>query len=187
MTLRDYILNYKDNDGNIVVNLFDYYEYYIKPLDKRFSRYSYYNDKLVLCWFKDHNDINPSMGYVRTKKSKNIHLYHCLGCGKTGDVVRLNQIIMSMYHGKELSEKESCLDLASKFKIPLDEFSEIADDDFEGRYEINLIKIDKLQSRYTERDFSNNLLNIRKRGSIDLGSVNSECIKMIATKKLLYD
>ena len=127
MTLRDYILTYSVND-KIVVNLFDYYERYIKVLDKRFSGYSFYHDRLVLCWFRDHADVNPSMGYVCDKHRRGVMLYHCFGCNRTGDVVRLHQLIMSMYHSKDLSEKEACFDLAALFHVPIDDFKDIEDD-----------------------------------------------------------
>lgn len=189
MKLKDYILTY-EADGKVVANLFDYYEFFIKPLDKRFAEHSYYSNKTVLCFFKDHQDINPSMGYINSRKHKKIKVCHCLGCGRTADVVRLHQLMSSQWMGVELTEKEACLDLAAKFNIPIDDFDELDDEDFEGAYIRNIKKLDKLTDRYTIREFSSALLNLRKNsqsGIIDLSKVNSECVKMIATNKVLYD
>lgn len=188
MTLKDYILTY-ERDGKLVANLFDYYEMFIKPLDKRWEYQSYYTNNLVLCFFKDHADINPSMGYIAHRRLKGVKVCHCFGCGKTADVIRLNQIISSQYYGKELTEKESCLDLANKFDIPLEDFDELSDEDFGAQFERKMRLVDRLSARYTIRDFSSGLLAERKKakdGVVDLNRINSECVKMIATTKQLY-
>lgn len=183
MALKDYVLTYKTKDG-VVANLVDYYDKFIKNLDTRFSRYSYKSDGLVLCYFKDHNDINPSMGKIKSKKHKGVEVCHCFGCGRTADIVRLHQILSQQYYNKELTEKEACLDLCSMFSIPIDDYEE--DDDNTVEFYKKVLKIDTLLDNYTIRDFQSELLEIRKRG-VDLNSLNSACIKMIATNKKLYD
>lgn len=184
MTLTEFILTYTEND-KIVVNLFDYYETVIRPLDDKFKPHSYYNNKLVLCFFKDHQDVNPSMGWINDKRLKGVKVCHCFGCGRTANVVRLHQIISSEYFDKELTEKESCLELAEMFKVPLDDFDCLEDEDYEAKYQSNIKRIDKLQNRYSMQEFKNGLLSIRKQG-VNLDKVNSECVKMIATIKQLY-
>lgn len=186
MLLEDYILSYKVDD-EIVVDLFSYYENYIRHLDKTFEPYSYYENKLVLCWFKEHEDVNPSMGFVNDRYHKGQKLYHCFGCGRTGDVIRLNQLIESEYHNRDLNRKESCLDLAEKYGIPIDEYEELDEEDYEARYLRRLSNIDRLMRRYTYKDFSMNIMKQRMNGKIDLNRINSECVKMIATVKQLYD
>lgn len=186
MELSDYIITYQSS-GKIVANLFDYYERYIRHLDKRFEQYSYYDNRLVLCWFKDHEDINPSMGFIYDRRFKGVQLYHCFGCGRTGNVVRLNQLVESQYHGRELTVFESCMDLAEKFGIPVDEFRDVEEDDYEARYSRSFKRIDELVTHYTEREFKEALLTMRKSGVVDLNKLNSECVKMIATSKQLYD
>lgn len=185
MDLKDYILTY-EVDGKVVVNLFDYYERYVKPLDKRFETYSYYNDKLVLCYFKDHNDVNPSMGYVKHRKFKKVYSCHCFGCGKTADVVRVHQILSQQYKNIKLSERDACYELASMFDVPISE-DEISEDDYEGRFNQSLKRVEHLSNRYTVREFSQAIMDMRCSGNIDLNKVNMECIKMTATVKQLYD
>lgn len=184
MNLREYVLTY-EVDGKIVANLFDYYDIFISKLDKRFEQYSYYRDKLVLCFFKDHEDLNPSMGYVKHRQYKGALACHCFGCGRTADVVRIHQILSSQYKNVELTEKEACLEIAQMFNIPIEE--DLAEDDYEGRELADLKKIGYLSRRYTERDFSGALLNMRLNKKVTLDAVNSECVKMIATVKQLYD
>lgn len=166
------------------VDLYEYYKLYIKPLDKRFASGEYTDDTKVICWFKEHNDINPSMGSIRDKHNKSCRLYHCFGCGRSGNVVRLHQLIELEYHGRRITTNESCLDLANKFGIDIEE--NIADDDIEKRFDYKYRKLDMLQRRYTEKDFRDNLLKIRKEG-VSLDRVNSEVVKMTATVKELYD
>lgn len=185
MTLDDYVLTYQV-EGKIVANLFDYYERYIRNLDDRFKPWSYYDNKLVLCYFKDHADVNPSMGYIADKHHRDCHLYHCFGCGRTGDVIRLNQLIQSQYHGVEMTRKESALDIAEKFNIPINDFDVTSEEDLDKSYYRNIRKIEKLANQYTERDFTYAMRDIRFNGQVDLNKVNSECVKMIATKKMLY-
>lgn len=184
MNLSDYVLSYEEN-GKVVANLFDYYDMFVKPLSDRFKDQSYDN-RLVLCFFKEHADVNPSMGYLTDKKHKGNHVYHCLGCKRIGDVVRLNQYIEHAYHNNELDERESAEDLARKFNIDISEFDELADDDYEGRYTANLKRVVKLKNRYSYADFREGLLQQRMQG-VDLNEVNFECVKMIATKKQLYN
>jgi DNA primase len=189
MTLKDYVITYSVDD-KIVANLYDYYEVFIKKLDPRFEQYSYYSSNLVLCYFKDHADVNPSMGWIKDKRLKGVKVCHCFGCGKTADVVRLHQILSSQYLDKELSEKDACIEVASMFNIPLDDFNELEDDDFEGHYLRNLRRIDSLKSRYTVREFSQGVYDLRMKssmGNVDLNKLNSESVKMIATVKQLYD
>jgi len=189
MTLREYVLTYSVDD-KIVANLFDYYERFIKGLAPRFEKYSYYTNNLVPCFFIDHPDNDPSMGHIKDKHLKNVRVCHCFGCGRTADVVRLHQILNKQYKNRELTERESCLELANMFNIPLDDFEELDEDDYEGRYIRNLRKLDALAEHYTVRDFSQELMRLRSTsepGHIDLDKLNSACVKMIATVKQLYD
>ena len=170
------------------VSLEDYYDKCIAPRDKRFQRYNFRSNKTVLCFFKDHEDLNPSMGYIYHKSNHNIKLCHCFGCGKTANVVRLHQILSSQYDGKELTEKEACYDLALIFNLELDEEAiALSEDDYEGRFNANMKRALRLADHYTVQDFRLALRDIRSAETVDLNKVNFECIKLIATNKQLYD
>jgi hypothetical protein len=76
------------------------------------------------------------------------------------------------------------------FDIPTADFEEITDEDLEKHYIRNLNRIEKLKTHYTIREFSQSILNLREEstmGNVDLKKLNSECVKMIATVKQLYD
>lgn len=176
MNLKNYIKS--------SVDLYEYYARYVKPLSKKFENDVYTTGSLVLCWFKDHADVNPSMGSIRDKHVKGCMLYHCFGCGRTGDVIKLHQSIEKEYHNRVLTEKEACLELAKLFGLTIED--DIDEDDYEARYLAKSREIDMLQRRYTEKDFSLALLNIRKQG-VSLDKINSEVVKLTATVKNLYD
>lgn len=189
MTLREYILTYAVDD-KIVCNLYDYYERFIKHLSPRFEKYSYYTSNLVPCFFRDHPDNDPSMGSIKDKHLKNVRVCHCFGCGRTADVVRLHQILNQQYNDREMTEREACFELAAMFNIPVEEFEELDDDDYEGKYLRNLQKVSRLAEHYTVRDFSQEVLHLRGSyppGEMDLNRLNSACVKVIATVKQLYD
>lgn len=189
MTFKDYILTYKVDD-KIVANLFDYYDIFIKHLDKRFEQYSYYSSNLVLCYFKDHADVNPSMGYLNDKRLKGVKVCHCFGCGRTADVVRLHQILSKQYLNKTLDEKEACIEVANLFDIPYEDFDELDEEDYDAKFARTMRKLDSLKNHYTIRDYHESMKTIRGSypvGHIDLNKINSENVKMIATVKQLYD
>ena len=48
-----------------------------------------------------------------------VNLYHCFGCNASGTVIRMHQHIQKKYYNRELTEPESCKELASLFNIPL--------------------------------------------------------------------
>ena len=170
----------------MVCNVFDYYENYIKPLDGSFAPYSYRTGKLVLCFFKEHADVNPSMGYMRHSRHKDVMVCHCFGCGRTADVVRLHQIIEAEYHGRNITEEEACRELCQMFHVPIDE-EMLGEDDHEGAFESRLRKIRYASMKYTRSDFARALMEMRDSGGVSLDRVNSEGVKLIATVKGLYD
>ena len=113
-------------------------------------------------------------------------IYHCLGCGSAGTVVRFHQRIEQQYHGRVLSDKEACLELCKLFDIPVPSDNDFEPEDYNSKMSNRYMKIDRLQSKYTEKQFSENLKTIRKM-RVDLDRVNLECIKMISTMKGLYE
>ena len=184
MTIVDYILEYEEN-GKKKANIPDYYDIFIKTLDKRFRRYSYKQNKLVLCFFKDHEDLNPSMGLINDKKHKGVQVCHCFGCGKTANIVRLHQILRSQWMGVTLNEQQACEELSKIFDIPLGDYKQFDDDDYQGKFEAKLHRINELKKGYTIRTFQDKMREQRVKGA-DLARVNNELIKIIATKKQLY-
>lgn len=191
MTLAEYILTYTGTTDNgkqgIVCNIPDYYEKFVKPLDKRFAEYNLYGSRTVICPL--HDDTDPSFGLINHRFLSGVKIYHCFGCGASGTIIRLHQLIQDIYHNKKLSDEEACKDLADLFNIPINDFEEVDSDDYDSKYMQTLKKIDRLKKVYTIKTFSDTLLDIRKADmpSIEkLNALNIESVKMIATQKKLY-
>lgn len=191
MSLEEFILTYRgttdSGEQGIVCNIPDYYERFVKPLDKRFSEYSLYSSRTVICPL--HNDTDPSLGLINHRFLTDVKIYHCFGCGASGTIIRLHQFIEELYHGRRLNEQESCNELADLFGISLEDFEEIADDDYDGKYVAMLKRINKMKNSYTIKTFSTELLNIRGSDMTledKMRLLNNESIKMIATQKKLY-
>ena len=191
MTLEEYVLTAKDANGRIIINIADYYERYIKPLDKRFATSSYYKKQLVLCCWKDHNDINPSLGSMKHRFYKDVRLYHCLGCGATGSVIRMHQRIQKEYYDRTITEKESCLELCQLFGVDASAYKEVSEDDGEqANFMDRLRRLDKYKSVYTIKDYADELRSVRANSDISIGEkmryIARANTKYIATQKKLY-
>lgn len=183
MTLVDIILQN--------VDLVDYYEDYIRPMEVKFRPYSMVGNKLVLCCFHEHTDLNPSFGYFnKNENGIKYKLYHCFGCHRTGNVIKLHQQMQYQYYHKTLTEKEACLDLARLYNINVEEYEDIAEEDYERKFAKQIKRIDVIKNHYSRKDFADDLLKIRKSGKVYLdgvGSLNNASVKLIATIKQLYE
>lgn len=174
------------------VDLVDYYEDHIRPMEEKFRPYSMVGGtKLVLCCFHEHMDLNPSFGYFNKKENGiSYKLYHCFGCNRTGNVIKLHQKMQYQYFKRSLTEKEACLDLARLYNINVDDYEDIPDEDYERKFSKQYNRIDVIKSNYSRKSFADDLLNMRKSGKIYLdgiGSLNNASVKLIATVKQLYD
>lgn len=191
MSLEEYILTYvgvtdKGEEG-IVCNIADYYERYIKPLDKRFSEYNLYSNRTVICPL--HDDTDPSFGLINHRFYSGVKIYHCFGCGASGTIIRLHQLIQDKYHNIKLTDEEACKSLADLFEIDLSDFEEVDTDDYTTKYNRIMKKICNSRGAYTSKVFHDTLLALRQSELSDndkMNALGTESIKMIATQKKLY-
>lgn len=190
MTLEEYVLTAKDENGRIIINIADYYERFIKPLDKRFQRSSYFSHSTVLCCWKDHNDINPSLGSINHKFYKGVKLYHCLGCGATGTVIRMHQRIQKEYYGRDITEKESCLELCKLFGVDASAYLKVEDIGDQTNIMDRFRRVQHFKNIYTISDYATELQSARLNSDASLNEIanriNTANIKYISTKKQLY-
>ena len=87
--------------------------------------------------------------------------------------------------GVNLDEKQACIEISKIFDIPLGDFKEFDDDDYQGKFEAKIHRVNQLKNGYTLRTFQQEMQKQRTTG-INLTRVNNELIKLIATKKQLY-
>lgn len=191
MTLEEFTLTYKDSDGNIVITIADYFERFVKPLSPKFANSSFHTSRTVICCFKDHDDINPSLGTTNHRHLKGVKVYHCFGCGRTGTVIRLHQLIQHEYHNRRLSDKEAALELCDLFGVDASKYREVKDAGAANGYLARMQRADEVLDEYTLAEFKDELRDIRARDGLMLVErghlINSAMIKMIATSKRLYD
>lgn len=191
MTIEDYVLTYRNEEGKVVANPEDYYDMIIGPQEPKYGRHSMTDGGQVVCPF--HDDINPSMGTMKDRNKPGVKLFHCFGCGKTGNVIKMHQLTLSRFMHKEMSSEDAAYELASIFQIPVADFDTVAEEDYEKRYMRNMRRIQELErNSYTKTDFSDDIIAIKldaqKNGEIpNLDVVGSPCVKMIATVKQLYN
>lgn len=186
MKLEEYILTYKSqSDGKILANVPDYYDMFVQPVDKKFKAHSLNSDRLVVCPFHDDND--PSLGLINDRFYKGVKKFHCFGCRTAGNIIVFHQKFESLYNKRNLDTHDACMELAQIFGIPVEDFEELADDDYEGKYVRTMKHIDDLQGAYTLRDFELDLRKVRGKSEVsNLAELNSASVKMIATVKQLY-
>lgn len=189
MTLEDFVLTYKGDSDTPIITIAEYYERYIKPLSPRFKNSSLLLNNTAICCF--HDDTDPSLGTIKHRTLQGVRVYHCFGCGAVGTVIRMHQRIEKEYHHRDISETESALELCKLWGIDISRYSDITDNtDKKSSYYSKMMRIKSQMGAYTIREYSDELLNARNM-SLELDKkiqiINSANIKMIATKKKLYD
>lgn len=110
------IVEYSDNTKKVIelVNLADYYNTFIVPKGRIFKPVMDGRSVNGICPF--HKDTDPSF---HVWKSKNI--FHCFGCGYSGDVVKVHRQLVFNYERRKLSLEESVKELAMHYNIELTE------------------------------------------------------------------
>lgn len=190
MNLIEYVLTYREEGSDKpLVTVEEYYERYVKPLNPAFSKSSFKTSNTVICCF--HDDINPSLGTINHKHLRGVKVFHCFGCGAAGTVVRMHQRIEKEYHNRTISENESALELCKLFGIDVEQFKDLDLSRKSGNSYIDKIKrIQQAMSTYTLSEFKEDLLPARGTNmsiANKISIVNSASVKMIATKKKLFD
>lgn len=190
MNLQEYVLTYRDANGDIVISVAAYYDRYVKILDKKFENGSLSINKLVLCCFKNHPDTDPSLGLMNNKNHKGVKLYHCFGCNATGDVIRLHQRIQKDYYSKTLSDSEACKELCKMFGVSVPTLDKL-EQDYESSYDRNNRKVLSSLGAYTLKEYSREILAVRQNTDLSMSEiaakVNKSNIKYISVKKKLVE
>lgn len=189
------VLTQRNSNGDIKANIPEYYERFIKPLEKKYENSILTESRKAICPLPDHNDTDPSFGITNHRFFKGVKIYHCFGCGGTGTIIRLHQRMQYKYHNRSITEQESALELAKIFDIDLSKADDVGEDNekVEGNYYMQGSKaLSRLKDQYTIRDYQAELRQVRvQRDTLNMFSqtrmINRSIIKMIATGKNLYE
>lgn len=190
MNIVDYVLTYCEEGSNTpLVTVEEYYERFVKPLNPAFEKSSFKTSNTVICCF--HDDINPSLGTIKHKHLKGVRIYHCFGCGAAGTVIRMHQRIEKEYHHRTISEEESALELCKLFGIDAEKYKNIdTTKKVANAYVDKMKRIAQAMGTYTIAEFKEDLLPARGSNvsvANKIAVLNSASVKMIATKKKLFD
>lgn len=115
----------------------------------------------------NHPDRDPSMGAIKDRNHKGVYLYHCFGCGDTGNVIKMHQIFLNKKNKKDNSIALKYITYEQAMKLLADELGinqeDVTEDgiDMNNEYVRRQLALKKSMSSYTIRDFENEVLSIR--------------------------
>lgn len=159
MQIKERLMTLKGDDGNFILTPRRYYDMYMKPNNGA----SFEHNKLVICPF--HDDHDASMGTFRHKTLVGVELYHCFGCGATGDVITMHQQHERL-KGNRMSDIEAVRSLAALYGI------ELEDADFVMNVDTYLqsrrrIMYEANRGYYNIRDYQRDIREISNNTEID--------------------
>lgn len=143
------------------VDIIDYYDKYIGPLNHKYGDKTWHQVKVVVCPL--HNDHDASFGLMTDRHNRSIKRYHCFGCGASGNVVNLYKNITYLQTGKNLSLLEAADELAKLYNVKVDSsvLSSI-DDTVMGYISEGASKTEDLLSNTSRPSVRNYLRNFNK-------------------------
>ena len=153
-------------------------EYYIRvvmPIDKRFRVTK--GGKFICCL---HNDTDPSMGIIYSKKKGEI--FHCFGCNSYGTVIDLHKKVSLKYFNKRLDDNGAIRSLCEIFGVDYkslpkeDEYSINSEKD---RYIKKELAIKESLSKFDISDFRYKFIEGKMEGK-GIPYFNSLLVTMIA-------
>lgn len=93
------------------VNAVDFYNTMVVPLASKFRVMSE-GRATGLCPF--HHDTDPSFHYWKKR-----NIFHCFGCGTSGDVIRIYRLLRKAYWQENVTVEQAVRQLATAFGIEL--------------------------------------------------------------------
>jgi DNA primase len=151
------VVTAKDREGKIIATVTDYYDRFVHSLGEKYRKSSFTKDRLVLCPF--HSDVNPSMGLIKDRLDKQVEIFHCFGCGASGDVVRFHRRFVFISEGRNISIDVAARELASLYGIEISE--QRLEDELKSLLHKKEVEIEKNLGKYDFRSHSANLLKLR--------------------------
>ena len=170
-----------DINYSVFFPLKEYYEKVVMPIDKKFRVTK--ADKFICCL---HDDKDPSMGIIKSKKKGEI--FHCFGCNSWGTVIDLHRKVSLKYFNKRLDDEAVKRELCAIFGVdygllPKEEYSLENSKDKEIRKELAMR--DAL-SRFDIHDFRSKFIE-GKMENKGIGYYNTLLVNMIVSEKSRED
>lgn len=137
--------------------IIDYYKKVVSPVNPK--KYWVKNDKMMVCPL--HDDVNPSMGIIRSGGKET---FHCFGCNAWGDIVKLHMRVSKRLYNKYLTEDGALRDLCRIFGENYDELA-IAGQE-ENSFDADIRQDEAMQKAMDKFDISDFRSMIR-RGKVE--------------------
>lgn len=157
MDITRQVVTAKDKDSKIIASVTDYYDRFVHKLDGKFAKHSFKKDKHVICPF--HEDTDPSMGLIKDKNDKQVEIFHCFGCGASGDVVRMHRRFSYISEGRNITLDDATHELAKIYGIEVDE--ELAEEQLRSLLGKREMDVERNLGIYNFRSHSANLMKVR--------------------------
>lgn len=90
--------------------MLEYYDKIVAPISKK---YQIKSNRMRVCPL--HDDHDPSLGIIKDEKRGEI--YHCFGCNRYGNIVKLHQGVSQRLFNKHLTYTESIKELCNIFSV----------------------------------------------------------------------
>jgi len=151
----------------------EYYEKVVLPLDKRFKPQK---RGMYICCI--HDDTDPSLGVINTKKGE---VYHCFGCNAWGNILDLHKRVSLKYFNKRLDDVLCKRELCNIFNIDYNSLPREDDYNIEDVKDKNIRKELAMRdalSRFDISDFRNGFIEGKMEGK-GVGYFNTLLIRMI--------
>lgn len=164
-----------EQDGERVFTIERYYDDFIHPLEKKFTKYSLRSNRTVICPLHDDND--PSMGTITSKEGQEI--FHCFGCSRRGTVVDLHIHIEKKYKSRNIDEKSAVEELAAMFGVDpalLDSLEELTSLDQLMRNKVQ--RMEAIQGKSKDFNINDYRRGLREHRG-DIRAINGLMVQML--------
>ena len=157
MDISRQVVTARNEKKQVIATVTDYYDRFVHKLEDKYAKSSFTRDKLVLCPF--HGDINPSMGLIKDKQDKQVEVFHCFGCGASGDIVKFHRRFVNISEQRNITLEVASKEVAQIYGIEINE-EEIQDrlNNLLGERET---EVEQMLGQYDYRAHSANLMKIR--------------------------
>ncbi|MEC2463741.1 CHC2 zinc finger domain-containing protein [Bacillus cereus] len=156
MDLQRQVVTSRKN-GQVIATVMDYYDKHVHGLASKFAKTSFTKDKLVICPFHDDND--ASLGLIKDKHDKEVQIFHCFGCGASGDIVNFHRRFVNITEHRNISLEVASKEVATMYGIEINE--EAIEEHLKSLLFEREIEVEKNLGQYNFRSHSSNLMKLR--------------------------
>lgn len=157
MDLQRQVTTSRDSSGKLLATVETYYNKFVHSLGGKYLNNSFSKDKMCICPFHDDND--ASLGLINDKIDKDVRIFHCFGCGASGDIVQFHRRFIYKTEKRSISVETASREVATIFGIVINE--QAIEDHLNSLLFEREIQVEKDLGGYNFRSHSANLMKLR--------------------------